>query len=92
MDDFYDEPLDDIDFDALRDMHRDHVRPSAAVETSPGNLQAWVTVAGGRKPIATRAYARELAIRYGGDMGATGNGQIIHPSHSFIPHSILVST
>ena len=68
--------LDDIGFDALGDMHRDHVRPSAVVETSPGNLQAWVTVAGGRKPIATRAYARELAIRYGGDMGATGNGQI----------------
>lgn len=60
--------VDDLTPDATRRMTADGIEPSAVIETSPGNFQAWVRVS--KEPIPERlatAVARELAREYAGD-------------------------
>jgi hypothetical protein len=60
--------VDDLTRETTERMKVDGVEPSAVIETSPGNFQAWVRVS--KEPIperlATEA-ARELAREYAGD-------------------------
>lgn len=60
--------LDDLKSAALRAMARDGFSPAAAIETSPGNFQAWVKLSDKALPADVRHIAaRGLAQRYGGD-------------------------
>ena len=60
--------LDDLTLDQTRRLYREGYQPSAVIETSPGNYQAWVCVASVyiRASHAT-AIAVYLASRFGGD-------------------------
>lgn len=63
--------LDDLKKDALERLKADGLVPAAAIETSPGNYQAWVKLAD--RPIGPdgrREVARDLAQRYGADMAS----------------------
>lgn len=60
--------LDDLKSAALRSMERDGFGAAAAIETSPGNYQAWVKLSDRPLPAdVRRSAAQELAERYGGD-------------------------
>ncbi|WP_050603810.1 DNA-primase RepB domain-containing protein [Ruegeria sp. 6PALISEP08] len=60
--------VDDISADALHLMACDGIRPSAVVETSPDNFQAWVTLSGRNHSTDVHAAAcRVLAEQYAGD-------------------------
>ncbi len=63
--------VDDISADALHLMACDGVRPSAVVETSPDNFQAWVTLSGRNHSTDVHAAACHiLAEQYAGDRGS----------------------
>jgi hypothetical protein len=62
--------IDDLKPDAIKTLKAEGFAPALVVQTSPGNLQAWLNH--GRvlpKEISTAA-ARALAERFGGDAGA----------------------
>lgn len=62
--------LDDLDAEAVRRLYREGFAPTAVIETSPNNFQAWLR----HSEILPRALstlaARNLAARFGGDPGA----------------------
>jgi len=63
--------IDDVPAVTVERMRAEGYTPAAVVETSPGNLQAWVRVSD--TPLSTEegtAVARDLATRYGGDMSS----------------------
>jgi len=63
--------IDDVPAATVERMHAEGYTPTAVVETSPGNFQAWVRVSD--TPLSTEegtAVARDLATRYGGDMSS----------------------
>ena len=62
--------VDDLKAPDVRSMKNAGFAPALVVETSPGNFQAWVKH---HKPLSKEigtAAARELARRFGGDLGA----------------------
>lgn len=64
--------LDHADAAVLDAMRADGHEPCVVVQTSPGNLQAWVHVIPGTlEPIVATAVGRHLAHRYGGDPAST---------------------
>jgi len=63
--------VDDVPAGTVERMRAEGYAPAAVVETSPGNLQAWVRVSD--TPLSNEegtAVARDLAARYGGDMSS----------------------
>jgi len=63
--------VDDVPAATVERMRAEGYAPAAVVETSPGNLQAWVRVSD--TPLSTEegtAVARDMAERYGGDMSS----------------------
>jgi hypothetical protein len=63
--------IDDVAAVTVERMRAEGYTPAAVVETSPGNLQAWVRVSD--TPLSNEegtAVARDLAARYGGDMSS----------------------
>jgi len=63
--------VDDVKPAALERMKREGFAPTATVETSPGNFQAWVTLSAKPLPPDVRHLAaRMLAQRYDGDMNS----------------------
>ena len=63
--------IDDVLAATVERMRAEGYTPAAVVETSPGNLQAWVRVSD--TPLSNEegtAVARDLATRYGGDMSS----------------------
>lgn len=75
--------LDDLDMAGIAQIRNDGLRPSAIVETSPGNYQVWLRfnhMGGGAKAViygATwNAAADYLRQKYQGDPGAAG---VRHP-------------
>jgi len=63
--------VDDVPAATVERMRAEGYTPAAVVETSPGNLQAWVRVSD--TPLSTEegtAVTRDLAARYGGDMSS----------------------
>ncbi len=63
--------IDDVPAATVARMRAEGYTPAAVVETSPGNLQAWVRVSD--TPLSNEegtAVARDLATRYGGDMSS----------------------
>ncbi|NOC91866.1 DNA-primase RepB domain-containing protein [Ruegeria sp. HKCCD6604] len=63
--------VDDFSADALHLMACDGIRPSAVVETSDDNFQAWVTLSGRNHPPDVHAVAcRILAEQYAADRGS----------------------
>ncbi len=63
--------IDDVPAATVERMRAEGYTPAAVVETSPGNLQAWVRVSG--TPLSNEegtAVARDLAARYGGDLSS----------------------
>ena len=63
--------IDDVPAATVERMRAEGYTPTTVVETSPGNLQAWVRVSD--TPLSTEegtAVARDLAERYGGDMSS----------------------
>lgn len=62
--------LDDLDHSAIAAMKRDGFAPALVVETSPGNLQAWVAHGETLNTTASTAAAKVLAERFGGDPGS----------------------
>jgi len=63
--------IDDVPAATVERMRAEGYTPAAVVETSPGNLQAWVRVSD--TPLSTEegtAVARDLAARYDGDMSS----------------------
>ena len=66
--------VDDLDRPAVERLWRE-ARPSAVVETSPGNHQAWLCCDRGWPAEARLRLSRHLAQRFGGDPGAVGAGQ-----------------
>ncbi|MFC7738240.1 DNA-primase RepB domain-containing protein [Roseomonas sp. GCM10028921] len=67
--------VDDITPDALEALCREH-RPAAVVRSSPGSLQAWLTVSETPvEPSLADAVAKCLARRYGGDLCAARASQ-----------------
>jgi len=63
--------IDDVPAATVERMRAEGSTPAAVVETSPGNLQAWVRVSD--TPLSKEegtAVARELAARYGGDLSS----------------------
>jgi hypothetical protein len=63
--------VDDLTPETLERLAAHHL-PAAVVATSPGRLQAWLTLSASHiAPEHARAVARLLARRYGGDPGAT---------------------
>ncbi len=63
--------IDDVPAATVERMRAEGFTPAAVVETSPGNLQAWVRVSD--TPLSTEegtAVARDLAARYDGDMSS----------------------
>jgi hypothetical protein len=64
--------VDDLDQDALDQLHEDGLRPNVVVRTSQDNHQAWITISEVEvEPNVANAAARILAKRYGGDFGST---------------------
>ncbi|WP_338662423.1 DNA-primase RepB domain-containing protein [Pararoseomonas sp. SCSIO 73927] len=67
--------IDDLHADALTALRRHH-RPAAVVASSPGSLQAWVTISETSvDPALADAAAKLLARRYGGDLCAARASQ-----------------
>ena len=63
--------IDDVPAATVERMHAEGYTPAVVVETSPGNLQAWVRVSDA--PLSKEegtAVARALAERYGGDLSS----------------------
>jgi len=63
--------IDDVPAATVERMRAEGYTPAVVVETSPGNLQAWVRVSD--MPLSTEegtAVARDLAERYGGDLSS----------------------
>jgi hypothetical protein len=63
--------IDDVPAATVERMRAEGYTPAVVVETSPGNLQAWVRVSD--TPLSTEegtAVARDLAARYDGDMSS----------------------
>ncbi len=68
--------LDDIDAATLDRLAADGLTPALVIETSPENLQVWITFSGqDLLPSEEAAIASELARRYGGDPGAAHRDQ-----------------
>ncbi len=66
--------VDDLKPDALARMRRDGWTPTATIETSPGNYQAWVKLS--EKPVnaeVRREVALDLAKAYGGDLNSAAS-------------------
>ena len=64
--------VDDLDQDALDQLHDDGLRPNVVVRTSKANHQAWITISEDEvEPNVASAAAKILAKRYGGDPGST---------------------
>jgi hypothetical protein len=62
--------VDDLKADALSRMKAEGFEPAAVVETSPGNLQAWLKHGVTLDEAASTRAAKLLAERYGGDLGS----------------------
>src|SRR5271163_848804 len=62
--------VDDLKADALARMKAEGFAPAAVVETSPGNLQAWLKHAERLDEAASTRAAKLLAERYDGDPGS----------------------
>ena len=62
--------VDDLKADALARMKSEGFEPAAVVETSPGNLQAWLKHGETLDEVASTRAAKLLAQRYGGDLGS----------------------
>lgn len=62
--------VDDLTFEALGQMRQSGFTPAIAIETSPGNFQAWLNHGEVLDKGASTAAARALAARFGGDPGA----------------------
>jgi len=63
--------IDDVPAATVERMRAEGYTPAVVVETSPGNLQAWVRASD--MPLSTEegtAVARDLAERYGGDLSS----------------------
>ncbi|WP_408901593.1 DNA-primase RepB domain-containing protein [Pararoseomonas indoligenes] len=68
--------IDDLHPDALSALRRHH-RPAAVVASSPGSLQAWITISETPvDPALADAAAKVLARRYGGDLCAARASQL----------------
>ena len=64
--------VDDVDQDALDQLHDDGLRANVVVRTSKDNYQAWITISDDDvSPEIATAAAKILAKRYGGDSGST---------------------
>jgi hypothetical protein len=95
--------VDDLHPDALTALCRHH-RPAAVVSSSPGSIQAWLTLsATPMAPALADAAAKILAARYGGDRcaaRASQPGRIVSftnrkPKHrsaatGLFPHALLL--
>jgi hypothetical protein len=65
--------VDDLDRAGLERMRGDGLGPAVVVETSGGNFQAWIKLAGGEVPAAVRGeVAKRLAKTYGADPASAG--------------------
>src|SRR5271167_42997 len=62
--------VDDLKVDALARMKAEGFAPAAVVETSPGNLQAWLRHGETLDEVASTRAAKLLAERFGGDPGS----------------------
>ena len=62
--------VDDLKAEALAQMKVDGFEPAAVVETSPGNLQAWLKHGVTLDEAASTRAAKLLAERYRGDLGS----------------------
>jgi len=62
--------VDDLQADALVRMKAEGFEPAAVVETSPGNLQAWLKHGATLDEATGTRAAKLLAQRYGGDPGS----------------------
>ena len=62
--------VDDLKADALALMKAEGYAPAAVIETSPGNLQAWLRHGETLHEAARTRAAKMLAERYGGDPGS----------------------
>jgi len=78
--------IDDVPAATVARMRAEGYTPAAVVETSPGNLQAWVRVSD--TPLSTEegtAVARDLAARYDGDMSSANWRHIDVSSDNSVP-------
>jgi hypothetical protein len=62
--------VDDLKADALARMKAEGFAPAAVVETSPGNLQAWLKHGETLDEVTSTCAAKLLAERFGGDLGS----------------------
>ena len=62
--------VDDLTPDGVLRMKKEGFAPSVVVETSPGNIQAWLNHGEVLPKELSTAAARALALRFGGDKGA----------------------
>ena len=62
--------VDDLKTDALARMKAAGFAPAAVIETSPGNLQAWLKHGETLDEVASTRAAKLLAERFGGDPGS----------------------
>jgi hypothetical protein len=62
--------VDDLNADAIARMKAEGFKPAAAVETSPGNFQAWLKHGQVLDEEASTRAAKLLAERFGGDLGS----------------------
>jgi RepB DNA-primase from phage plasmid len=58
--------IDDLKAEAVVRMRAEGFRPSAVVQTSPGNYQAWIKHVEKLDRELGTAVARELTVRFGG--------------------------
>lgn len=59
--------VDDLSAQSIEDMKAEGVQPSAVIQTSPGNYQAWVHHGQVLPPNVSTQIARDLANEFGGD-------------------------
>jgi hypothetical protein len=62
--------VDDLKPASISRMKSEGFQPAAVIETSPGNFQAWLKHPAVLPREVSTAVARELASRFGGDLGA----------------------
>ena len=62
--------VDDLKADAIARMKAEGFEPAVVIETSPGNLQAWLKHGVTLDEAASTRAAKLLAERYGGDLGS----------------------
>jgi len=62
--------VDDLTAAALARMKAEGFEPAAVVETSPGNFQAWLQHGQVLDEATSTRVAKELAVRFGGDLGS----------------------